>query len=247
MTDLETLLTEITNEYHKQKDQLKVLKNATITSAISGFCYISFRFFGKRVHDKHALLNIVGIEALLLSILLIPLILAPLYIFMDDNIQNSIKSKVKYSIFKTSLDKYNLSYKICMKSKLPDIDIKNLGYEKKLLQFANGDDLIIGEVNHKIKFRISEIHSSTLVSKKFDGIVGVLIFTDNELQNIKFNLIKEMNSTDFELNSVSNKIYIAMHGGNSHFEFKFKREKPNLDKLLSDKKLFEDLCSVMFT
>jgi hypothetical protein len=247
MTDIETLLNDITNEYHQQKDKLKILKKATITSAFSGFCYISFRVFGRRIHDKYAFLNLLGIEALMFLVIVIPVILAPLYIFMDDKLQDGIKTRVKYSIFKNALDKYNLTYKICEKSKLPDIDIQNLGYEKKLLQFAYGDDLIIGEVDEKIKFRISETHSNTLFSKKFNGIVGVLIFTDKEIQKQKYNLIKDLNSRAYELIIVANKIYISMHGADSHFEFKFKREKPNIDKLLNDKQLFENLCSIMFT
>jgi hypothetical protein len=56
-----------------------------------------------------------------------------------------------------------------------------------------------------------------------------------------------MNSNAFELTKISNKIYISLYGSNSHFEFKFKREKPNLDKLMSDQKLFKNLCSIMFT
>jgi hypothetical protein len=186
MTDIETLLKEITNEYFQQKEKLKILKKATITSAFMGFCYVSARFFGRSIHDKYALLNILGIEAVLFLIILVPVFLAPLYIFMDDKIQSGIKTKVKYLIFKSSLDNYNVAYKICEKSKLPDFDIENLGYEKKILQFAYGDDLIMGEVNDKIKFRISEIHSTTVISKKFDGIVGVLIFADSNLQELKY-------------------------------------------------------------
>jgi hypothetical protein len=249
MSQIEELIQSFSEEYARKKSKLRALKLGAAATAFFGFCYGSLAIFGKGTKYHFNITEILEMDLLLFLLIMIPVLTAPLYIFMDDKIQQGIRIKIKKAIFYTTLDQYDLAYELYPNHELPDQDIERLGFEKKTLQFAFGDDLIQGQVNDHIKFRISELHSRTIWRVKFDGLVGILIYSksESEQQQLKFEDLSSKLSSDIEVRSISNKLYLLMKGDKRHFEFTFRHEKGNIEQLHRDKQLFEKLCKYLFT
>lgn len=192
-------------------------------------------------------IEILSVETFMFLLVLIPIVFAPLYYFFHDRVSTKFKADIKSSIFKTILNNYNLSYKISITGYLPKSDIENLNFENSLLTFAYGDDLISGTTNNGNKFRIAEMHSSTLFKNKFDGIVGVLVYPTEEERKQAFQFYKnKLFNSSIKLIHSSHKIYFILSGKKKHFEYKFKNDKLNSEKLFEDFEYFKTLVSAMF-
>lgn len=245
MEQLINTIQEIENTYKSKAEYLKGLKRATFFSAFSAIGYATFKVFTAKGMHRIKLETVLTAEIAVLLLVLIPIVLAPLYMFFSDKVQTRFSWDIKNSIFKTVLSKYNLDYNISLRSQLSDSDIKNLQFENSLLTFAYGDDLILGYAYDGTKFRIAEMHSTSFFKRKFDGIVGVLIFYDDLLCKATHKRL-ESNKSSIKVVNIDNKIYFLKPGAEQHFEFKFKGFELNQEQLIVDYNYFDELVCLMF-
>lgn len=190
-------------------------------------------------------LEIISLEFCLLLIVIVPILFTPLYLFLSDKVQASINWEIKRTIFKTILEDYKIECEINMKTALPNSDIRNLGFERRLLFFSYGDDLVYGTHNG-LKFRMAEMHSTSLFRSVFDGLVGVLVFSDPNSGANYLKSISVVNTDEMQIFQRDNKIYFLLKGDKTHFEFKFLGKNLNREKLISDYQFFDQLVKTMF-
>lgn len=243
MERLKENIEEIESAFKANKAYLLKLKITAIFLGVGGliFSYIKLINFKNKYHYSWFELNLA--QLVVVPIVLLPLLLAPLYRFLSDRKFNQINWDIKTSIFKGVINKYDMNYKISFKGFLPDLDINNLKLGTGILTFVYGDDLIYGTINN-IKFRMSEIHSSGLIKRRFDGLIGVLIFN-----SISGDILSESYSSklpdNVEIRVIGNKIYILQKGLKNHFEFRIKKGKVNKKNLVEDYNYFDEFVSIM--
>ena len=244
MTELLKIIDEIDQTFKREKEKLFKLKIFAFLLGLAAVAYSYFKIYNSKLRFQYTFLEINAIELAVALIVLMPIVLTPLYKFFSDKTYERFNWEVKNAIFKDIFDKYNIEYRIGLKQKLPDADIKNLNLEDKLFTFCYGDDLIWGEFNDTA-FRISEVHSGSIFKNKFDGLAGVLTFSDENLARKYYSQIY-FSGNKFILEPIGNSIYFKQTGFENYFEFSFKRGTINRDKLTDDYHFLKAFVDQMF-
>ena len=245
MEELLQTFKQIEDSYKQKKGYLRNVKLSFIGAIIMCFVYLSFRALSLHKRYDFTLKEILAMELGVIILFLVPVVFAPLYTFFSSKLHNRFNWDIKMTIFNSILGMYDIEYKVSFSNQLSDADIKDLRFNNSLISFVNGDDLIFGHSND-FKFRIAEMHSRTLFKKKFDGIVGVLIFSDIEICNKEFERISSVKNAEVDVVHNKNKIYLMKRGRKEHFEFKFKGSELNKEKLILDYNDFKMLADSMF-
>jgi hypothetical protein len=245
MKELTYTFDQIEVAYNQKINDLKKVRKSFIIAILISSVYLSVR--GIRVSKRYDFTQyeIFAIIIGIIILLLVPVIFAPLYTFFNDKLHNKFNWDVKMSIFNSVLDDYKFEYKVSFKNQLSDADIEDLEFENTIISFVHGDDLIFGNAN-EFKFRIAEMHSSTIIKRKFDGLVGVVIFDEIDKCQKRYNEISSKNIKNIDIMNIKNKIYFLKRGQKEYFEFSFKGGKLNKEKLISDCNDFKILTEAMF-
>ena len=139
----------------------------------------------------------------------------------------------------------NHDYHLSFNGSLPDEDIANIGFEKGLFDFCSEKDFIFGKLNSKT-FRISVVNKVSVFSKRFNGIVAVIVLekpiAEMEQPIIKAKVSKYQNIELLKI--VNNKIYIGSEGRKKYFEFEIIKGKVNRENLVDD---FTDFKTIVET
>jgi len=238
---------EIEAGFKIQVEQLKAIKSGFVLLSFAAILYGTLEII--EAYEKNILngIELATIELGIVCMVLVPVITAPLYYFLNSRIHHKINWALKSSIFNEVLQKYHLSYKIVLSGQLPKQDLLFLDFERKLLDFAYGDDLLHGYTQEGHKFRIAEMHSSNIFKTKFDGIVGVVVYQNQKSCDETLQLLKKKEYPEMEIRNYNNKIYFLRKGKKKHFEYHFKNAKLNKDELNQDYNFFADIVAVMFT
>jgi hypothetical protein len=246
MEELIQTLNQIEAEFERKKKELKNLRKAFVIAIL--FCSIYLIIRTVNLHTKYEFpqnelyLMILGIICLFMA----PVIFSPLFTFFNSRLHNQINWNVKMGIFENAFKDHQIDFKVSFSNTLSSKDIDDLQLENSIFSFVYGDDLIFGDQNF-YKFRIAEMHSTLVVKRKFDGLIGVKIFASDEECIKNFNTINENKIKNLKIIQKNNKIYYIMKGSKKYFEFSFKGGRLNKTKLILDFKELKTLVDIMFT
>jgi hypothetical protein len=245
MESLINTIHKIEESYRQQRGYLRNLKLTAIFFGAFAVFFAAIKLTNELMESSLDFMEIISLEFCLFLMVIIPIIFTPLYRFFSDKILASFNWEIKRSIFQSILEGYKVQCEINMKTSLPNSDIKNLGFEKGLLHFSYGDDLIYG-LHNGFKFRMAEMHSTSLFRPLFDGLVGVIVFPEPLGVTNYLKGLSDVNSDEMKILQQDNKIYFLLKGEKDHFEFKFVGNDINREKLISDYHFFDKLVRTMF-